>query len=105
MNGWKKAGRGGKARLAGTFDTQEAAVLRGLGTGAMAPLWDRLPELVMPTTVIVGERDAKYTAIARDRLVPAIPGAELAIVPGAGHGLPREAPEAVAAAVSPPALP
>jgi Domain of unknown function (DUF2017) len=30
MNGWKKAGRGGKARLVGTFDAQEAAVLRGL---------------------------------------------------------------------------
>jgi hypothetical protein len=30
MNGWKKAGRGGKARLVGTFDPQEAAVLRGL---------------------------------------------------------------------------
>jgi hypothetical protein len=30
MNGWKKAGRGAKARLAGTFDDQEAAVLRGL---------------------------------------------------------------------------
>jgi Domain of unknown function (DUF2017) len=30
MNGWKKAGRGSKARLAGAFDTQEAAVLRGL---------------------------------------------------------------------------
>ncbi|GAA0898622.1 DUF2017 domain-containing protein [Pseudonocardia zijingensis] len=30
MNGWKKAGRGGRTRLAGTFDGQEAAVLRGL---------------------------------------------------------------------------
>jgi hypothetical protein len=30
VNGWKKAGRGGKARLASTFDPQEAAVLRGL---------------------------------------------------------------------------
>jgi Domain of unknown function (DUF2017) len=30
LNGWKKAGRGGKARLASTFDPQEAAVLRGL---------------------------------------------------------------------------
>ena len=30
MNGWKKAGRGAKARLVGTFDAQEAAVLRGL---------------------------------------------------------------------------
>lgn len=30
MNGWKKAGRGAKARLVGTFDGQESAVLRGL---------------------------------------------------------------------------
>jgi hypothetical protein len=30
MNGWKKAGRGAKARLVGTFDAQEVAVLRGL---------------------------------------------------------------------------
>ena len=30
MNGWKKAGRAAKARLVGTFDAQEAAVLRGL---------------------------------------------------------------------------
>jgi pimeloyl-ACP methyl ester carboxylesterase len=49
--------------------------------------------------VVAGERDAKYVAIARDRLVPAIPRAELIIVPGAGHGLPREAPEAVGAII------
>jgi hypothetical protein len=30
MNGWKRAGRGAKARLVATFDPQEAAVLRGL---------------------------------------------------------------------------
>jgi Domain of unknown function (DUF2017) len=30
VNGWKKTGRGAKARLVGTFDAQEAAVLRGL---------------------------------------------------------------------------
>ena len=30
MNGWKKTGRGAKLRLVGTFDPQEAAVLRGL---------------------------------------------------------------------------
>ena len=77
-----------------------AAVLRGLGAGAMPPLWDRLPELTMPTAVVAGERDAKYVAIARDRLVPAIPHAELVIVPDAGHGLPREAPWAVAAAIT-----
>jgi 2-succinyl-6-hydroxy-2,4-cyclohexadiene-1-carboxylate synthase len=76
-----------------------AAVLRGLGTGAMAPLWARLPELGMPTVVLAGERDAKFVAIARDRLAPAIPRAELVLVPGAGHGLPREAPDAIAAII------
>ena len=76
-----------------------AAVLRGLGAGAMKPVWDRLPELTMPATVLAGERDGKYVAIAGERLVTGLPHAELAIVPGAGHGLPREAPEAIAAAI------
>ncbi|MBA3906514.1 MAG: DUF2017 domain-containing protein [Pseudonocardiales bacterium] len=30
MNGWKRSGRGGRARLVATLATQEAAVLRGL---------------------------------------------------------------------------
>jgi len=77
-----------------------AAALRGLGAGAMAPLWDRLGELTMPATVLAGDQDAKYLAIARDRLVPALAHADLAVVPGAGHGLPREAPGAIAAAIA-----
>jgi 2-succinyl-6-hydroxy-2,4-cyclohexadiene-1-carboxylate synthase len=77
-----------------------AAVLRGVGAGAMAPLWDRLGELDgVPVTVIAGERDGRYTAIGR-RLVAALPDARLLVVPGAGHGLPREAPQAVAAAIA-----
>jgi 2-succinyl-6-hydroxy-2,4-cyclohexadiene-1-carboxylate synthase len=76
-----------------------AAVLRGLGAGAMDPLWDRLPGLTMRATVLAGERDGKYVAIAGERLVRRLPNAELVIVPDAGHGLPREAPEAIAAAI------
>jgi pimeloyl-ACP methyl ester carboxylesterase len=72
-----------------------AGVLRGLGTGTMTPVWDRLAELTMPVTVMAGERDARYVALAHD-LVAALPHAGLVIVPGAGHGLPREAPEAIA---------
>ena len=72
-----------------------AAALRGLGAGAMAPVWDRLPALDVPVTVVAGQRDAKYMALAL-RLVAALPRAELVVVPGAGHGLAREAPEAVA---------
>jgi 2-succinyl-6-hydroxy-2,4-cyclohexadiene-1-carboxylate synthase len=75
-----------------------AAVLRGLGTGAMSPLWDRLPELTMPTTVVAGERDEKYVAVA-ERLAAALPDATVVLVPGAGHGLQREAPAAIAAAI------
>jgi 2-succinyl-6-hydroxy-2,4-cyclohexadiene-1-carboxylate synthase len=73
-----------------------AAALRGLGTGVMEPLWDRLPELAMPVTLIVGERDAKFRAIA-ERMGAALPGARLHVAPGAGHAVHLEAPEAVAA--------
>jgi 2-succinyl-6-hydroxy-2,4-cyclohexadiene-1-carboxylate synthase len=71
-----------------------AAVLRGIGTGEMAPLWDRLPELTMPVTVIVGARDAKFQALGR-RMVDLLPDASLIVVPG-GHGLVLENPAAVA---------
>ncbi len=76
-----------------------AAALRGLGPGATAPLWDRLGELTMPVHVVAGERDERYVAIAR-RLAQALPDGRLKIVPRAGHGLPREAPAAVAEVIA-----
>jgi 2-succinyl-6-hydroxy-2,4-cyclohexadiene-1-carboxylate synthase len=77
-----------------------AAALRGIGAGVMEPLWDRLGALDgVPVTLIAGERDGRYAAIGR-RLAAALPGARLLLVPGAGHGLPREAPQAVAAAIA-----
>ena len=65
--------------------------LRGMGAGAMAPVWNRLGELGVPVLVLAGELDAKYVAIARamgDRL----PQARVAIVPGAGHAVHLEQP-------------
>jgi 2-succinyl-6-hydroxy-2,4-cyclohexadiene-1-carboxylate synthase len=77
-----------------------AAVLRGIGAGVMEPLWDRLSELDgTPVTIIAGERDGRYAAIGR-RMAAALADARLLVVPGAGHGLPREAPQAVAAAIA-----
>jgi 2-succinyl-6-hydroxy-2,4-cyclohexadiene-1-carboxylate synthase len=76
-----------------------AAVLRGIGTGEMRPLWDRLHELRMPVTVIAGERDAKFRALG-ERMVELLPNAELVVVPG-GHGLALESPAAVASAIGP----
>ncbi len=71
-----------------------AAVMRGIGTGEMQPLWSRLGELRMPVTVIVGERDQKFLALGR-RMVDSLSRAELAVVSG-GHGLPLENPGALA---------
>jgi 2-succinyl-6-hydroxy-2,4-cyclohexadiene-1-carboxylate synthase len=74
-----------------------AAVLRGLGTGEMQPLWERLAELRMPVTVLVGERDRKYVALGR-RMSESLPRGELIVVAG-GHGLPLENPAAVASSL------
>ena len=51
-----------------------AAVLRGLGTGTMDPLWGRLHELTMPVTVLAGERDGSYLALGR-RMAAGVPAA------------------------------
>ena len=75
-----------------------AGQLRGLGTGVMPPLWDRLGELSMPVTLVSGERDPKFRAIA-ERMVARLPAASLVAVPGAGHAVGLEAPGAVAAAL------
>jgi 2-succinyl-6-hydroxy-2,4-cyclohexadiene-1-carboxylate synthase len=74
-----------------------ADVLRGIGTGEMAPLWERLGELRMPVTVVVGDRDAKFQALGQ-RMVGLLSDAELVVVPG-GHGLALENPAAVAGAL------
>jgi 2-succinyl-6-hydroxy-2,4-cyclohexadiene-1-carboxylate synthase len=74
-----------------------AAVLREIGTGEMEPLWGRLGELMMPVTVVVGDRDAKFRALGR-RMVGLLPDAELIVIPG-GHGLPLEDPAALARAL------
>jgi 2-succinyl-6-hydroxy-2,4-cyclohexadiene-1-carboxylate synthase len=76
-----------------------AAALRGLGTGVMEPLWDRLGELAMPVTLVVGERDRKFGAIA-ERMSAAIPDCRVVVVPGAGHAAALEQPDAVAAAIT-----
>lgn len=75
-----------------------SAALRGIGTGEMVPLWDRLGELAMPVTVVVGEHDGKFRALG-ERMAAAVARGELIVVPGAGHGLPRDAPGALAAAL------
>ena len=96
--------------LAGLSDTAAAAAredrlrntpaglawaLRGLGTGALPSLWPRLRELAMPVTLVAGERDEKFSAIAA-RMAASIPDSRLEIVPGVGHAVHLEEPQLVA---------
>jgi 2-succinyl-6-hydroxy-2,4-cyclohexadiene-1-carboxylate synthase len=74
-----------------------AEAIRGLGTGEMTPLWRRLGELAMPSSVIVGDRDAKFIAIGR-RMAALLPLGELVVLAG-GHRLPLENPAELARAV------
>ena len=66
--------------------------LRGMGTGAQPPLWDRLGEVEAQTLLIAGELDTKFTAIVR-RMAALIPRADLAIIPHAGHTAHLEQPD------------
>ncbi len=58
------------------------------------PVAERLKQISVPTLVILGERDlADFHAYAH-RMTEEIPGAELAVIPNAGHMANMEAPEA-----------
>jgi 2-succinyl-6-hydroxy-2,4-cyclohexadiene-1-carboxylate synthase len=76
-----------------------AEVLRTVGGGAMAPLWDRIGTLTMPVTIVVGGRDTKFMEYA-ERFAQLLPHADVHVIDGAGHGLPREAPGELAAVIA-----
>jgi 3-oxoadipate enol-lactonase len=58
-----------------------------------------LPEITVPTIVIVGEQDVLTPPADSQAMAGAIPGARLVTVPGAGHLTPMERPRAVAEAL------
>jgi 2-succinyl-6-hydroxy-2,4-cyclohexadiene-1-carboxylate synthase len=76
-----------------------AAALRGLGNAALPSLWGRLGEIRVPVALLVGERDGKFRAIA-SQMAAERPDTELVVVPGAGHAVHMEAPDAVAAVIA-----
>lgn len=71
------------------FDAQIAALL---GRQDRANL---LPQIACPTLVVTGELDTWSPPTQHREIADAIPGSTLAIVEGAGHMLPFEAPEAL----------
>ncbi len=76
-----------------------AASLRTMGTGTQVPSFARLGSLDMPVLLVTGEKDERFGTIAR-RMAEAIgANARHEVVPGAGHAVPFEAPEAFAEVV------
>lgn len=72
-----------------------ASSLRRAGAGAQEPLWDRVGSVEAPVLVVAGEDDEKFSAEAV-RLVRCIgANAELALIPGCGHGPHLERPSAL----------
>jgi len=92
-----RAAAGVEARLANTAEGL-AASLRLAGTGTQAPLWERLAEITVPTLVVTGTRDARFSAIG-DRLAEGIGVAAARVTFPTGHAVPWEQPQAFAAAV------
>lgn len=71
----------------------------GLSMLDQTPLLERLGEIRLPTTVIVGSGDANFGAPAHE-LAAGIPGARLVEIPEAGHQPQLENPEAWVAAIA-----
>jgi len=94
-----RADAGVEERRMGTVEGL-ASALRLLGTGAQAPVWDRLSELEVPVLLIAGEHDSKFSALAFRMAAGIGDNAGLSFVPGAGHAAHLERPQSVALIVS-----
>ena len=72
-----------------------ACSLRGMGAGAMDPLWDDLARVTFPCTFVAGQLDHGYVSSAR-RLAATVPNGRVEVVPRAGHTVHLERPDAFA---------
>lgn len=79
------------ARRAQGDPTQLASALRSLGTGNMPSLWSDWRNNHIPTLLIAGELDGKYTMLARE-MREQCPDARVAAIAGTGHNVHLEAP-------------
>ena len=86
-----------KERLRNSADGL-ASSLRLAGTGTQVPLWDLLAQLEVPTLLVTGMTDIKFTSIANNMTV-ATSKCTLSVVPGAGHAVHLEQPERCATIV------
>ena len=102
MNDWNLQGlfsgkSGGVARWNPSDRRREsmAVAFRTWSLGAQEPLWERLGEIQVPVTWMVGAEDVKFLSLA-ERAIALLPEARLVRVPSCGHRLLIEAPGLVA---------
>ena len=69
-----------------------AESLRQAGTGRQEPLWNRLDNIRVPTLIVTGEQDLKFSALG-ERLANTIPGSALEVIPQTGHAVHLEQPQ------------
>jgi 2-succinyl-6-hydroxy-2,4-cyclohexadiene-1-carboxylate synthase len=70
-----------------------AESLRGMGAGAMRPVWHELEGVKSPSTFVAGQLDHGYAASAR-RLAATVRNGRVVLVQRAGHTVHQERPEA-----------
>jgi 2-succinyl-6-hydroxy-2,4-cyclohexadiene-1-carboxylate synthase len=72
-----------------------AESLRGMGAGAMRPVWDELARVTCPCTFVAGQLDHGYVASAR-RLAASVHNGRVVVVQRSGHTVHQERPDAFA---------
>ena len=77
-----------------------AELLAGCSPGRTAPAWPALPGLGGRLVAIAGDLDAKYRQVALE-IGRRAPNARIHLIPGVGHALHLERPEALAAVLEP----
>jgi pimeloyl-ACP methyl ester carboxylesterase/ketosteroid isomerase-like protein len=92
--------RGGTETRLGTHRSARglAGAARGMLTQHTSDLIDSLPEIAVPTLVLVGADDRNFLAAA-DYMAAKIPGAQKMVIPNAGHAANLDQPEAFNRAV------
>lgn len=75
-----------------------ARLLRGCSVGRQPSLWPQLKQLQLPVLLLAGAQDEKYVRVMR-QMQRQIRGAQLGVVPGAGHAIVEEQPARVARAL------
>lgn len=69
-----------------------AGALRGMGTGAQPSYWGSLAAFTMPTLLVTGKLDEKFTHVAQE-MHAKLPNSRLCCVSGVGHAVHLEAPD------------